>query len=459
MAARRLPNDQLAALLTEADWSAGELARAVNALGSKNGLRLRYDRTAVAHWLDGSRPRRPVPDLVAQALSIRIGRTVTAAETGLVRNHRADPLHRVPPAVSDPVQRLLALCQADTEPARRAVINRTVFITMTPQAVVWDDTEPPRPGAGLPGATARRVAAMAEVFADLTERYGGGHARTCLVHYITDEVGPLLQGTVRTSPDTIEGAGLGAVAHLAHRLGRMTVDAHLPNLAYQYHRVALDLARQAHDRTTWAVTLGALSSLAHQLDHVAHATQWAQAALDASGPDTPPHVRAFLHATRAVALARGNQRSRAMADLAAAEPAQAMDSIPEASSASLELVSALHHHRAETLLILGDQHGAVDALTSCLHSRTPEHHRAIAITHAKLAEVLLATGAVDAAISHCRECVDHYAHLNSSRARQALQVLYQSLSPYRRHRHVREVRQLIRQLVRDEGKPSPRRAP
>lgn len=55
--ARRDANGLLAALIAEADWTAGELARAVNGLGMAQGLCLRYDRTSVAHWLTGSRPR------------------------------------------------------------------------------------------------------------------------------------------------------------------------------------------------------------------------------------------------------------------------------------------------------------------------------------------------------------------------------------------------------------------
>ncbi|WP_055496220.1 hypothetical protein [Streptomyces albus] len=85
---RRTPNRQLAALLAESGWNAGELARAVNALGTKYGLRLRYDRTAVAHWLEGSRPRPPVPGLVAQVFGRRLGRVVHVGETGLARRRQ-----------------------------------------------------------------------------------------------------------------------------------------------------------------------------------------------------------------------------------------------------------------------------------------------------------------------------------------------------------------------------------
>lgn len=79
---RRRANERLAELLAEAGWNGAELARGVNALGTLHGLALRYDRTAVAHWLTGTRPRRPVPELIAAALTDRCGRFVTVEEAG-----------------------------------------------------------------------------------------------------------------------------------------------------------------------------------------------------------------------------------------------------------------------------------------------------------------------------------------------------------------------------------------
>ncbi|MDG4862527.1 hypothetical protein P8605_30765, partial [Streptomyces sp. T-3] len=79
----RSPNTALAALLAEARWSAGDLARTVNAEGARSGVDLRYDRTAVAHWLQGSRPRAPVPELVARVLGQHLGRPIRPVDAGL----------------------------------------------------------------------------------------------------------------------------------------------------------------------------------------------------------------------------------------------------------------------------------------------------------------------------------------------------------------------------------------
>ncbi|TDD28861.1 hypothetical protein E1287_32155, partial [Actinomadura sp. KC06] len=69
-------------LLAEANWSGRELAEAVNACGSEIAYELRYQRGAVSHWLSGMRPRPPVPGLIAEALSRRLGRPITLADAG-----------------------------------------------------------------------------------------------------------------------------------------------------------------------------------------------------------------------------------------------------------------------------------------------------------------------------------------------------------------------------------------
>src|SRR5579872_6196878 len=87
------PGCALRRLLAEAGWSGAELARAVNAVGAETGVALRYGRASAAQWLSGARPRSPAPALIAEALSRRLERAVTPAETGLASRGRghADP--------------------------------------------------------------------------------------------------------------------------------------------------------------------------------------------------------------------------------------------------------------------------------------------------------------------------------------------------------------------------------
>ncbi|MFV2118734.1 hypothetical protein ACE14D_09900 [Streptomyces sp. Act-28] len=91
MAARtRTPHTALARLTAEAGTGNEQLARKVNTAGSELGLRLRYDKSTVSHWLRGSVPKKGARPAVAEALSRLPGRPVLppnwAGAPGLTRN-------------------------------------------------------------------------------------------------------------------------------------------------------------------------------------------------------------------------------------------------------------------------------------------------------------------------------------------------------------------------------------
>jgi hypothetical protein len=121
------PNDALASLIREADSRAGcswaGLARRVNDLGAQQGLALRYDYTAVHRWVKrGETPRVPVPGLVAQALSEKLGRPVNAAEFGMSDDvSLASRALTYSPNTSTTVDTIIELGKADVK--RRNVIK------------------------------------------------------------------------------------------------------------------------------------------------------------------------------------------------------------------------------------------------------------------------------------------------------------------------------------------------
>lgn len=158
-----MANAWLGDLLAEAGWSGAELARAVNALGTLHGLALRYDRTAVAHWLSGTRPRRPVPELIAAALTERCGRLVTVAEAGLGAGSAGPGVRPGPGAVAvapaptpeaaggEGLLRLALQARADVNPHGRAALLRSPYQPVPVPAPVWD----PDPAEGGHGEGAR----------------------------------------------------------------------------------------------------------------------------------------------------------------------------------------------------------------------------------------------------------------------------------------------------------------
>ncbi|GAA2613811.1 hypothetical protein [Streptomyces axinellae] len=458
---QRSPNDQLAALLAESGWSGGELARAVNALGTKYGLRLRYDRTAVAHWLEGSRPRPPVPGLVAQSLGRRLGRAIHVGETGLGGMAGGGASTDTVLKAGDPVERLIALCGADADTNRRLALNRRMLTDVDIQPPAWPPAAGPQdgpPDGAVPNQAPHgdaRLSDMVTVFAELTYKYGGAHARSALGAYITDDVTPRLV----PSPDgeAADPLVLAGSACLSHLLGTMAADAGLPNLGYHCYRSALDLAYQAGNRNVYAITLRTMAQLALRLDDMTRARQWSERALEVADPTATTHVLSYLYAGRAVVLAVEGERENALADLLAAE--NSLDT--EADPAPLRPFTvyppaAFLYQRGEVLLSLGDRGQAVTAFQQSLAARSPAHHIALVLTHAHIAETLLSLGEVEAALEQCREIFVHYPFTASRRTTMALTAMRRCLAPYRRHPQAREVRdQLIHLTRRKAGVAAP----
>ncbi|WP_172387769.1 hypothetical protein [Streptomyces sp. MNP-20] len=436
---RRAPNHQLAVLLDQARWRATDLARAVNALGAAQGVALRYDRTAVAHWLAGSRPRAPVPELVAQALSGRTARLVTAEDTGLAPlTPDSTPPPLMPWDGGEPVRHLLTLCGADADPARRAFLQRTVYTLAAVPTLSWPLTPPPRRHSPRPSeaADAATLEAMARTFAALAQQHGGAPIRTALAAYLTDHAGRLIAAPA--SP-TVHRQLAAGIAQLTYLLADMTADAGHPGLAQRYFHTALGLAHQAANHRLYGITLRAMSTQALRLGHPQHALHLADAAVDIACPVKDPATSAFLCAQRALTHARTRQPRAALADLAAAERhAEAAHSPPGPFTSYPR--AALDYQRAQTLHVLGEHAQALAALQAAADHRDPvAQRRPYALTHARLAETLLGIGHLEAACTHWQTFLDHYPSLHSTLVEQALTRLQQNLARFPRQRLATEV--------------------
>ncbi|MFD5748731.1 hypothetical protein [Streptomyces sp. NPDC127033] len=449
--ARGQPNSHLAALLGEARWSAAELARAVNGLGAAQDLPLRYDRTSVAHWLAGSRPRPPVPTLVAAAFSRRSGRLVTAEETGLAQHGPSadEPVLPHQSQRDDVLDRLAALCRADTDPARRAPLAGSAYdLAAVP---TWRGAHPARPTPGrppalVPRATAadlRRTQWMVLVFAELMERHGGAHARTAAAAYVADDIGGLLTAP---APPALRRELFTGAGQLTHLLARMSMDAGHQGLAQHYFTASLGIAREAGDRRLYAITLRAMSLQALHLGFVQHARHLADAAVETAGPRADPSTRAFLLSQRGLSHAHARHRHEAVRDLTTAETQHDRATSPAGPFTSYPH-PGLDYQRGRTLLAPGEPVQALRALDTAAGARADDRHRSGALTRARLAETLLALGRLEESCVHWHVFLDHYPSLRSATADRALRRLRTSLRGFRHQPHAADVLRRARSLT------------
>ncbi|MFD4907816.1 tol-pal system YbgF family protein [Kitasatospora purpeofusca] len=285
---------------------------------------------------------------------------------------------------------------------------------------------------------------MTELFAQLLQHHGGAHARSALAAYLADDTSRCLAGPAPHRPSL---ELLKSAAQLTHLIAKMTSDSGEEGLALAYFRAALDLARTADDRNTYAITLRAMSMQALRLGHHRHAVDLAAAAVSVAGPDAPAPTTAFLLVQRALAHAHDHQRGSAMADLGTAELRYAQ--VSEDSGAFARYPRAgLAYQRGETLLALGEYPRALDAFEESARHRSELQHHPAALTRARQAETLMRLGQLEAACSHWHQFLDHYQWLHSVRADRSLTGLRRALRPYCRQREASLVLERARSLAR-----------
>ncbi|TDT39969.1 hypothetical protein EV562_103340 [Streptomyces sp. BK208] len=454
MPRRREHNAQLAGLLTESGTTAAELARSVNRLAAAEGLPLRYDRTTVAHWLTGSRPRGLVPQLVAEALSRRTGRLVSVSETGL--GDRSPEAGLMPPdhgEQGDVVGNLITLARTDAHPTLRGRATKSVFRSMPVPPV---STEPGSTGVRRSGdrtaevgqADIDRARFMLSHFTSNWYRYGGRHARAALASYIGDDVARQL--SLSASPDARREL-LTTTAQLTHVLADMSADNGHQGLAQHYYTLALGIASEIGDRSLRAITLRAMSVQALRMEAFRYAAVLADAAVSSTEGAENGDLQAFVLVQRAHVRAKAGQHRSARLDIEASEECHGRADSGEGPF-SCYPETGLAYRKGLALHQLGDREAALAALRFAAEDRPPHEFRLKALSEARLALVLLEQGSVDEACVHGRQFTQVYRMAHSRRCELMLHALQARLTPFRR---VPEVASLLATLTALGSGPVP----
>ncbi|MFJ2770301.1 tol-pal system YbgF family protein [Streptomyces sp. NPDC087300] len=425
------PNRQLSSLLAEANWRGGDLARAVNTLGRSEGLTLRYDRTSVAHWLSGTRPRHPAPALIALALSQRLERHVSAADAGLARHSSYAPVHGFDLSAAAAIRALSTLIRAEADPAGQAQEPCGVYAPLVLPALNtvlcgWKSPAAHTKAPQTAAAGIEQLEDMTQTFERLTRCYGGGHTHPLLALYLDQKVLPLLR-TRPKHPQLLSSAG-----QLVHLLGDVASDIGAHARAQRYYRLAYAFARQASHRHQAAIALRALSSQATRLQHHRDAHHLAQAALTVAGTERTGHLHAYLLSQAALTHAQRHETRQALEALTAAEAAHDQ---PVSATGPFNIYPrpALDYQRGQTLALLKQHQDAQTAFEAAIRARPDDQHRPLALTHARAATHLINTGYLEAACDHWHGFLDHYPHLQCASVYTEFTALSCHLFPYRRN--------------------------
>jgi len=431
-ASARARNLQLGALLREAGQTHDWLARAVNAIGAETGRGLRYDRSAVAHWLAGAQPRGDTPHLIGEALSRALGRPITPEDAGLRSASVDTPGWLIP---SDPVAAVVDLLHTDATLDGHAQLRRSVYHLDAQAVPSWCAVLLPPQTETAPGRTWFRVGPeqisaahhMTAVFAAADRQFGGGYARTTLAAYNADELTAWLWAPASAM---MRRQLLAAAADLVALSGFKCFDRQENGLAQRHYLAALALAVSAEDPIRYAVVVGMLSQQAHHLGHQHHALSLAITALKSTGELAPPTTEAFLHTQAATVCAAlghhhdafGHQRlARHHIDRASDQPWGASNP------------GDLAYYTARVRTFNRDPSGAIHALHTALAHYPATYRRSSLLTLGALANAHLDTGHISDALATIRRFLHDYRDLCSARVTAVLLGLISRLQPLRHH--------------------------
>ncbi|MFF4503698.1 hypothetical protein [Streptomyces sp. NPDC001401] len=427
MRSPRIPNQVLRALLAEAGWSGAQLAREVNSLGIAQGTPFHYDRTSVAHWLSGSCPRPPVPSLVAEALSRRLGRVVRTEDTGLMVSEPPGYVPEVSPAEESAVEYLRRVLPTTDQRGHTQLGAYSLAALAAPgwQAEAEHPSEAGegiRTGVDVPHTESARE--LLSVFARSDAAFGSGAIREPLRQYLSATVLPLLESEMRPA---VRRELFTVAARLAYLCAFAHFDMNHQAAAQSFYLSSIRLAREAGDRVGYALGMRGLSVQAHALGHLTQAHHLAEQAVRIGASHAPPHQRAFLLGQLALSQA-------ARGDAHHARSFAAAERCLERASSGATPVGAFHpgslaYQQAAASTARGDHRTALRALELSLRHRPAEERRSQALCLAECAETQLTIGHLEQACATWHEFLDLYPSLASARADDRLRTLIARTRP------------------------------
>ncbi|MEW2302145.1 tetratricopeptide repeat protein [Streptomyces sp. NPDC006655] len=426
MTRTRERNGRLEALIDASGTTHDALARLVNRIGAEAGEPLRYDRSAVAHWIGGAHPKGAVPHYIAEAFARQLHRAVTVADLGFGEA----PL---PEGRADTVEDVAEIGRAHVD---RRQFNRSAAYSLAALSLPhWAEIDErgqlaaTHPGSRIGDSDVQAVIDMSDMFSQADDRYGGGHARAAVHAYIAHDVTAFLRSD---ASEPVRRRMHAAVADLVYLAGFMAWDDEDHILAQRCYLAASRLATRADDPLTYCHALRGLSIQALHLGHPHNALTLAETAYDAGRAHSQPRTRAFLLGQIAAAAASDGNRHLALSHLTETER-QLERALSGPTAFGSYHRAALDFQRGQILTFIGDLRGADQAYSASLRNRPEEERRSRAMTLAPLAEIQLRQGHLDKACATWQTFFDEAVQLHSGRVRKAADHAGRLLRVHRDH--------------------------
>ncbi|WP_225842178.1 Tat pathway signal protein [Streptomyces albus] len=429
--ASRSGNPHLALWIAATGLSHGEIARRLHTTAKARGHRqVAPDATRIRRWIDGERPRPPVPALLADVLSEAVGQPVTPGDLGLTAVGPVLDSIQLPLLTEAAAQTLAGWTQMD-------FMNRRDTLKLALGAPLILGAEKMLGGTARAlnhdrkGFDADTVTALEEVTAFFTKAdasKGGALYRSAIVAQL-DEVARRIRDGV---PPKLKTRVFAATADLAALAGWVSHDAGRYGIAqrlWSYGTYAAGEAGQP-DRGVEIVT-----RMSHQLIYLGHPT-------DALGLLGVAAQKAALPATKALVASQTGRVHAALGDeraadrhLGAADELLADglgDDVPE----WVAYFDAAEHTGARAVSardLAGLGHGGRPASThfeDALKLRKPGFDRVCVMDRVGLAAALFDEGEAEQGAAAAHQALDDAARIDSTLVASRLNTLLDAARPY-----------------------------
>lgn len=448
------PNENLARLLDEGAWMHRQFASSVNRVGTERGLKLRYDESSVAHWLDGVVPQKAARPIVIEVLSRRLGRPITYEEAGLDAPPSLSGMQVAPVHALNTIEGLVDTGRADMDPSRRTVLTTALYSATlaVPNFTEADETldrlEHQAAGRTVrigPGDVAV-VRSMTDRIADILDELGGAHARPMAAAFIVNSVASYLRAD---GAEAVKNDMRAAASDLVYLTGWMAMYEKAHGLGQRYYRQALGLAKAGGDEVTYCRTLRGMALQAANLKHANKALELADSAAEAA-PKAGPRLQAFLRGQQAHGAALVGDRGLAFTRLSETETALSKADNRRDAVGGYDH-AAYQFHVSSVLYALGDVPGSIEALKASNRTRPPMEKQGNAHANGLLAQRQLEIGHLEVACATWHDFLDDYASLSSARADEHFGIMRRRIRPHLANPRAQDLNERARELARQKA--------
>ncbi|MEU6913020.1 Tat pathway signal protein [Streptomyces olindensis] len=265
--ASRSGNPHLALWIAASSLSHGEIARRIAGAGKARGHRqIAPDTTRIRRWIDGERPRPPVPVLLAEVLSEAVGQPLTPGDLGLTGTGLVLDSIQLPLLTEAAARALAGWTQMDLFMNRRDTLKLALGAPLILAAERMLSGGARALNSDTKGFDADTVTALEEVtgfFTKADASKGGGLYRSAIVAQLS-EVARRIQDGV---PPSLKARVFAATADLAALAGWVSHDCGRYPQAQRYWSYGTYAAGEAGqpDRGVEIVT-----RMSHQMIYLGH---------------------------------------------------------------------------------------------------------------------------------------------------------------------------------------------